>query len=353
MRHYRRIAWVLTGCFLALTGCAGNSEAGKTESGQQEESILSENQGTYQENALPEAAPLSFTDALQRRVNFTAEEWEQIQNGEYKVAVLSGSLAQIWVLAGGELTVATEDAFELAREKGSDAVSGITEATVNAGSLKTPNAEVIAQADVDIAILSAELTGHLALEDTLDKLGIKSIYLSVEGFEDYLEALKLFTRLTGQEERYEEYGEKVAQEVEAQVNRQDDSHPKVLLLRAYSSGVKAKGSDNMTGQMLKDLGCENVADSGNLFAEEVSLEAVILSDPDYIFVTTMGDDTEAALRQVQVTLADNPAWEKLSAIQKGNYYVLPKDLFHNKPNERWAESYEMLADILYPEGEKE
>ena len=326
---------VMMACVLAMTGCAGKESS---ENREQKESVVQEGEA------------FSFTDALQRRVSFTAEECEQMRNGEYRVAVLSGSLAQIWALAGGELTAATEDAFEPADERDSNAATGITENTVNAGSLKTPNAEVIAQADVDMAVLSAELTGHLALEDTLNKLGIKSIYLSVEGFEDYLEALKLFTRMTGQEERYEEYGEKVAGEVEAQVNRQDESQPKVLLLRAYSSGVKAKGSDNMTGQMLKELGCVNVADSGNLFAEEVSLEAVILADPDYIFVTIMGDDTEAALQQVQVTLADNPAWKNLSAILKGNYHVLPKELFHNKPNERWAESYKILADILYPEG---
>ena len=29
--------------------------------------------------------------------------------------------------------------------------------------------------------------------------------------------------------------------------------------------------------------------------------------------------------------------------------VLPKDLFHYKPNNRWGESYQYLGEILYPE----
>ena len=44
-----------------------------------------------------------------------------------------------------------------------------------------------------------------------------------------------------------------------------------------------------------------------------------------------------------------PAWNGLSAMRTERYYVLPKDLFHNKPNNRWDESYEYLAKILWPE----
>ena len=47
-------------------------------------------------------------------------------------------------------------------------------------------------------------------------------------------------------------------------------------------------------------------------------------------------------------LTGNPAWASLSAVSGGQYHVLPKDLFHYKPNARWGEAYEMLADILYP-----
>ena len=32
-----------------------------------------------------------------------------------------------------------------------------------------------------------------------------------------------------------------------------------------------------------------------------------------------------------------------------NYVFLSKELFHFKPNARWAEAYEYLAGLLYPE----
>jgi iron complex transport system substrate-binding protein len=60
----------------------------------------------------------------------------------------------------------------------------------------------------------------------------------------------------------------------------------------------------------------------------------------------MGADDEA-LEQLAGTLESSPAWRGLSAVKAGRSVVLPKDLFHLKPNARWAESYAILADILY------
>ena len=62
----------------------------------------------------------------------------------------------------------------------------------------------------------------------------------------------------------------------------------------------------------------------------------------------MGDE-EAALSYVNTLITENPAWQDLSAVRNGRYVILPKDLFHYKPNDRWGESYEYLAEILYPD----
>ena len=125
--------------------------------------------------------------------------------------------------------------------------------------------------------------------------------------------------------------------------------PTVLFLRAYSTGVRAKGSDNMTGEMLKDLGCINIADSEDSLLEDLSLEVILEQDPDFIFVTTMGASEEAAMASLDELLLSNPAWASLTAVQEGHFHLLPKDLFHLKPNARWGESYEILADYLYGE----
>ena len=42
-------------------------------------------------------------------------------------------------------------------------------------------------------------------------------------------------------------------------------------------------------------------------------------------------------------------WRDLEAVKNGRCTYLSKDLFHYKPNARWAEAYRVLAGLLYPE----
>lgn len=123
----------------------------------------------------------------------------------------------------------------------------------------------------------------------------------------------------------------------------EGEHPTVLLLRAYSTGVRAKNSDNITGVMLKDLGCINIADSDSGLLEEIQMESILAADPDHIFVTTMGSSTEKALDSLTELFHSDPAWESLAAVKEGRVHILDKALFHYKPNARWGESYEVLA----------
>ena len=51
---------------------------------------------------------------------------------------------------------------------------------------------------------------------------------------------------------------------------------------------------------------------------------------------------------METTLLTNPAWATLTAVKEGRYYVMDPTLYNLKPNERWGEAYEGLADILYP-----
>ena len=104
--------------------------------------------------------------------------------------------------------------------------------------------------------------------------------------------------------------------------------------------------------MLKDLDCINIADSDDSLLDDLSMEAIVEADPEYIFVTVQGNDMDAAMKNVEELLTSNPAWASLRAVKKNQYYVMDKLLFNLKPNARWGEAYEQLVDILYPEGQR-
>lgn len=336
VNNFVKIKLMLLSCvFLCLTGCAAAKECVED----------SEIEAASELRIKSDGSAFIYEDALGNRIEFSEKEQKEIAEGAKKVALLNGSYAEIWSLAGGKLFIVTEDAYEEGRE------IAVDDDTVNIGAMKNPNLEMILALDTEIAILSADIEGHIAIRDKLEDMGIKTVYHSVETFEDYLAVLKFYTELTGRKDCYEKYGASVAESIDTQLARQDASHPTVLFLRAYAGGVKAKGSDSMTGIMFKKLGCINIADGEERFTDDLSIEVILEKNPDYIFVTVMGSDEEAGLESVKTLLEDNPAWNDLAAVQDNRYYVLPKNMFHNKPNQRWGESYQMLADILYPEKE--
>lgn len=282
----------------------------------------------------PSDKVVSFTDDLGREL---AVEPPQ------RVAAMIGSFADVWCLAGGRdtLAAAAGDAwtsFDL--ELGED--------VADLGAVKEPSLEVLLAAEPDLILASVNTAANLELEDTFAQAGIPAAYFEVDCFEDYLRMLEICTRLTGRPERYESCGESVRAQVDAAVARQDGSAPRVLYVRATGSSCKAKGSEgSVLGEMLADLGCVNIADGGGLL-ENLSLEGIIAGDPDYIFAVLQGADASAAWKSLEGALLSNPAWSGLRAVEEGRFITLDHHLYNLKPNARWGEAYEGLADILYP-----
>ncbi len=281
------------------------------------------------------AQAYTFTDDLGRTV--TVEQPE-------RVAALIGSFADVWCLAGGQSTLvaAAHDAwtsFDL----------GLSDTVADLGAVKEPNLEVLLAAQPDFILASCNTTADLELESTFERAGIPTAYFDIQSFDDYLNMLKICTDLTGCPENYETYGLQVQEQVEASKARQDGSAPTALTIRATGSSCKVKGSsDFLLGEMLADLGCVNVADSNTSLLEELSLEAILAADPDYIFVVLQGSDATDAQETLEKTLLSNPAWSSLRAVQEGRFHTLEHSLYNLKPNARWGEAYEKLADILYP-----
>lgn len=118
-------------------------------------------------------------------------------------------------------------------------------------------------------------------------------------------------------------------------------------MRASASSISVKNSqDNVLGEMLHTLGCVNIADANDSLLENLSMEYILQSDPDYIFVVQRGDDAQGMRENVARMLETDPAWNKLTAVREGKVYFMDKNLYNLKPNHRWGEAYEKLEEIL-------
>ena len=330
----KRILPLFLALALLLTGCTAVST---TESTSQAVSQVDS----------PSSAPESASSQLESvgEVSITDSNGSQItlDTSAPRVVAAYGSFAEAWLLAGGELCGVTQDALE-------QRDLGLPEDIAVVGTVKEPNAEEIIALEPDLVLLASDITTQADIRDVLENAGLACAFFQVDTFADYAFMMEQLCAVTGREDLYEENVTQVGQQIEeAQANAAlSSTRPNVLLIRAFSTGIKAKTDDELAGAILKDLGAHNIADDHPSMLEDLSLEEVIAADPDYIFVTTMGDE-QKALDYLNGLIQQNPAWSELSAVKEGRYIVLPKDLFHYKPNNRWGESYQYLGEILYPE----
>ena len=323
----RRLFIVLAAAMILLSACApGGGEASTSAPTTSSAGAEQSAQGTC-----------TFTDSLGNTV--------ELEQPPKRVAALLGSYAETWLLAGGEVVAVTQDAYD---ERGLE----LPEDTVNLGANQQPDLEALFAAEPDLVLLTPDLDGQMGLRDSLEAAGIPAAWFKVETFDDYLNMLKICTDLTGRSDLYQTTGLDIQSEIDAAIASVPEGEaPTVLLLRAYSSGVRAKNSDNIAGAILKDLGAANIADSDSGLLEDLQMESILAADPEFIFVTTMGASQEAALESLDELLHSDPAWQTLTAVKEDRVEVLPKDLFHYKPNARWGESYQMLAELMYGSGE--
>lgn len=283
-----------------------------------------------------QAAPAegySFSDDLDRTVT--------VENPQ-RVAVLLGSFAQVWHLAGGTVCAAPDDAWE-------DLDLDLPEEAVNLGSTEQQSLELLLSAKPDLILASTNRRQNMQWLETLEATGIPTAYFGIDDFDDYLRMLKICTDLTGRADLYEKHGLQVQQQIDAVIEHSAarGTRPTVLCLTASAATIRAQNSEGtVLGATLKTLGCENIADSDTMLLENLSLEHILVRDPDFIFLVQRGDDPEGMQAYVEEALLSHPLWSQLTAVKTGQVHYMDKALFNLKPNHRWGEAYEILEEIL-------
>lgn len=307
------ILLILTFTFSLLFGCAKNTAT--TNSG------------------------YTFVDDLNRTVTVTSYD---------KTAVLLGSFADLWMLSGGSICAAADDAWE-------DFDLDLPKTVVNLGTTEKLSLEKLLAAEPDFVIASTKRKQHIEWEQTLRAAGITVAYFDVTDFDSYLNMLRICTDITGREDLYKINGLNLKNDIEEtikkSIRRCDETKPQsILLLRASATYIRAKKSDGtVLGEMLKDLNCINIADSEESLLENLSIESILEKNPDRIFIVQTGDDYDGMKKAIENMFNENPAWYELDAVKNGRVHFMDKKLYNFKPNAKWSKAYENLEKILSEE----
>ncbi len=290
---------------------------------------------------------INVTENTVSTVDGTGEEITLNKNPE-RVVILFTSFIDIWTRNGGELVGMVESST-------SDIDIPGTEGVETVGKTGAISLEKIISLEPDLVILSSNTSSQMELVPQLKQNEIPVLAYDYVFREDYYRIAKLFSALNGRDDLYEENVTRVEEDIQEMIEKIEESEgisrPSIFLMFASSKNLKARGSNSTVGEMFADLHAVNIVDDSGASVDDqiFSMEKLIEEDPDYIFVLTMGSDMEKVEDRIKADAESNPAWSSLTAVQNDRYIFLPKDLFTYKANHRYAEAYEYLAQIIYPE----
>ncbi|SDZ13686.1 iron complex transport system substrate-binding protein [Proteiniborus ethanoligenes] len=307
-----------------------NNEDVKTDDNEESNEVVSEYGVTINKDNVV------FTDAREKEVT--------IKKNPQRVVCLYNSYLDIWDSCGGEVIGRVEESEEKPVERAMSAEV--------VGTSGAPSLEKVLALEPDLVIVTNGFKVQAEMVPVFEQNNIQVISLGNDYLEDYYKTVRLFTGITEREDLYEKHINEVKKGVDEIIEKAPkDKNYKTLIIFASSKSITVRNSDSMVGEMLKDLNTINISDTETdpANARVFSMEKIIQEDPDFIFVQTMGSDKEKIMERIKQDVEDNPAWASLTAVKEGKYIVLPKDLYLYKPNARYAEAYEGLAKILYPE----
>lgn len=336
---YKKTMALLLAAALFLGACGQQSGETQEDPGAAEAAPQTPVESPAEAPAEASSWPLTFTDDSGAEVT--------LEKAPETVAILFSSYVEVWQNAGGQVQISVGESVDRGFV-GEDCI------LVDGGNgHEGMDLERLIASEPDLVIGSADLPLQVETAETCRKNGIPAALFQVDTFEDYLEMLKICCDITGEGDNYQRYGleqqEKIGQ-ILSKAAEQPGEKPQILFVRAGSSSKSTKAktaAENFVCVMLDQLGSVNIADKAPVLLDGLSLEEVVAADPDYLFISTMGN--AQAAKDYMDSVLTQPGWSSLTAVQEGNYCYLPKDLFHYKPNSRWAEAYQTLAEILYPE----
>ncbi|HIS40171.1 MAG TPA: ABC transporter substrate-binding protein [Candidatus Aphodovivens avistercoris] len=212
------------------------------------------------------------------------------------------------------------------------------------------NREALAAAEPQVIIDTGEMKDGIVedLDALQEQIGIPVVFIETK-LEDYGAAYEKLGELLAMEERGQElsqYCQNAYDEVNAVMANIPEGQRVSVLYLLGEDGTNVIGKDTYQAQVV-DMFANNVAVLENASnkgtGSESSLEQIALWNPDVIIF---------GYGSVYDTVADNPAWEGISAIDNGTYYEAPGTPYNwlnNPPTVNQVMGMQWLPRLLYPD----
>lgn len=280
-----------------------------------------------------QTAEISLVDGLGRIVTLSSPATS--------VVSLSPSNTELLYAVGAGDIIVGRDSF-------SDYPAEVSDLPDIGGGYSEYNLEMLVELAPDL-VLAAEIN-TAELVQSIEDLGIPVFYISNPVVLDDLYAtIENVGVLTGNEENAQQLIEQSKQRVETVVDAilQVENTPVVFYELDATDPTKpyTPGPDTFYSTLISMAGGRNLGDALTASWAQISLEELVLQDPDLIL---LGD---AMWGITPESVGEREGWSTLTAVQQGN--VLPfDDNLLARPGPRLIDGLEALAQVIHPEAFK-
>jgi iron complex transport system substrate-binding protein len=222
--------------------------------------------------------------------------------------------------------------------------------------LPNPGPESIAHLQPDLVLMKGSQTSPLS--DALAKVGIPTVYLSLETPAEYNRDTANLGAILGNPKRAEEiisfYNRRVGRVETAMAGLDEMERPSVLVVMGSERGgkyaVRVPAPAWMQTYQVKAAGGRPIwlpaAKQGGGWAM-VNLEQIAAWDPDRLVIIVWHSTSSSDFMD---WLSADPQWRRIRAVARGMVSRFPADFYGwDAPDVRWILGLTWMAAVLHPE----
>ncbi len=208
------------------------------------------------------------------------------------------------------------------------------------GSFATIDLEQVVGLEPDLVLAT---TMHMAeIVPALQERGIAVFVVDPQTVAQVLDAIDRIGQLTGAQEAAEALVADMQARIDAVQGKVQDA-PRPRVFWELGAELYTVGPDTFIDDLITLARGENVAADVDSPWPQLSVEAIIMKDPDVIVLADHNYGQTAEM------VRERPGWEDIRAVKEGNIIEITDDDIVSRPGPRIVEGLEFLARALHPD----
>ena len=222
------------------------------------------------------------------------------------------------------------------------------------GSTPTGSIEELLKAGPDIIISVGDVSPEYAGDaDEIQNLTGIPVVMVDGSLQKTAEAYRFLGDLIGESERAEElaaYSDKTLEEISTNLKSIGEEQKVKVYYAEGMEGLETEVSGTVNSEAFDLAGAKNVAvpDTPDIRRMQVSIEQILVWDPEVIIISTDGDTTHSVYNKIK----SDKTWANITAVKNNEVYEIPNypyDWINRPPSVMRLLGVKWLSALLYPE----